>query len=103
MERGQKIFNTYCIVCHGPRGDGAGFVVPPFPRPPSLFSDKIVGLTDGRIFHVITKGQNNIMPSYASQIAPEDRWAVILIRSRPPTGRSVPTTEDMKEMGSHKK
>lgn len=76
LARGQTLFNTYCIVCHGPRGEGNGYVVPKFPRPPSLQSDKIRGYQDGSIFHVITMGQN-LMPSYASQILPEDRWAII--------------------------
>jgi len=101
VERGQKIFNTYCIVCHGPKGDGAGFVVPPFVRPPSLFSDKVDGWSDGRIFHVITRGQNQ-MPSYASQIAVEDRWAAILY-VRALQRAAHPTPEDLKEMESEKK
>ena len=28
LERGQKIYNTFCIVCHGPTGKGNGFIVP---------------------------------------------------------------------------
>lgn len=74
--RGQQLFNTYCIVCHGPYGEGDGYVVPKFPRPPSLQSDKIRGYADGSIYHVITMGQN-LMSSYASQIAQEDRWKVV--------------------------
>ncbi|NMB83371.1 MAG: cytochrome c, partial [Ignavibacteria bacterium] len=31
---------------------------------------------DGRLFHVITDGQN-IMPSYSSQITTEERWAIV--------------------------
>jgi mono/diheme cytochrome c family protein len=67
---------TYCVVCHGPKGDGQGYIVPKFPMPPSLYSPKVTNWPDGRIYHVITHGQN-LMPSYASQILPEDRWAVI--------------------------
>lgn len=74
--RGQKVYMTYCVVCHGPKGDGQGYIVPKFPMPPSLFSDKVRNWNDGRIFHTITRGQN-LMPSYASQILPEDRWAAI--------------------------
>jgi hypothetical protein len=36
----------------------------------------VSGWPDGRIYHVVTRGQN-LMPNYASQILPEDRWAVI--------------------------
>jgi mono/diheme cytochrome c family protein len=98
VERGQKIFNTYCIVCHGPKGNGEGYVVPPFPRPPSLLSDKVVNWKDGNIFHVITKGQN-LMPSYATQIKAEDRWAVIhYVRALQRAAH--PTAEDQKEMSA---
>jgi mono/diheme cytochrome c family protein len=76
LGRGQRVYMTYCVVCHGPKGDGQGYIVPKFPMPPSLFSDKVRNWNDGRIFHTITRGQN-LMPSYASQILPEDRWAVI--------------------------
>ncbi len=89
LVRGQALYNTYCIVCHGVAGEGDGTVVPKFPRPPSLQSDKVRGWSDGRIYHVISVGQN-LMPSYASQIATADRWAVIhyiraLQRSKHPT------------------
>jgi mono/diheme cytochrome c family protein len=76
MMRGQHLYNTYCIVCHGSKGEGNGFIVPKFPQPPTLQSDKVRGWPDGRVFHVMTVGQN-LMPSYASQIAAADRWAVI--------------------------
>jgi mono/diheme cytochrome c family protein len=76
LARGQRIYMNYCVVCHGEKGDGQGYIVPKFPMPPSLFSAKVRGWNDARIFHVITRGQN-LMPSYASQILPEDRWAAI--------------------------
>lgn len=76
MLRGQKMYNTDCIVCHGQRGLGDGSVVPKFPRPPSLHSDKVRGWKDGQLFHTITMGQN-LMPSYASQLDVEDRWAIV--------------------------
>jgi len=76
LARGQRIYMTYCVVCHGETGDGQGYIVPKFPMPPSLYSDKVRGWNDGRIFHVMSRGQN-LMPAYASQILPEDRWAAI--------------------------
>jgi len=93
LKRGKFVFNTYCITCHGPAGEGDGSVVPKFPRPPSLQSDKVRTWPDGRIYHVITMGQN-LMPSYASQISPGDRWAAIhyvrvLQRSKHPTAEDL--------------
>ena len=76
LARGRNRFETYCIVCHGPAGLGNGYIIPKYPRPPSLQSDKIRGYADGNIYWVITHGQN-LMPSYASQIPQEDRWAII--------------------------
>ena len=79
LMNGQKVYNTFCVVCHGPAGKGDGSVVGlnRFPMPPSLHSDKVTKQwSDGRIYHVITKGQN-LMPSYATQIFSEERWAVI--------------------------
>jgi cytochrome c553 len=95
--RGQAMFNTYCIVCHGANGEGDGFVVPKIPRPPSLQSDKIMKYPDGSIYHIIMAGQN-IMPSYASQIATNDRWAIIhylraLQRAKHPTPEDVKAFE----------
>jgi mono/diheme cytochrome c family protein len=93
LKRGQIVFNTYCAVCHGVDGKGKGSVVPKFPQPPSLHSDKVRGWADGRIYHVMTMGQN-LMPSYASQVSPADRWAAVrhirvLQRSEHPTAEDV--------------
>lgn len=94
LTRGQAMYNTYCIVCHGPAGEGDGTIVPKFPRPPTLQSDKVRTWPDGRIYHVISAGQN-LMPSYASQVAPADRWAIIhYIRALQKSKK--PSAEDLK-------
>jgi mono/diheme cytochrome c family protein len=76
LHRGQELFNIYCKTCHGPQGQGDGSIVPKFPRPPSLTSNKVHELPDGRIYHIITEGQN-LMPSYTTQIDRQDRWAIV--------------------------
>jgi mono/diheme cytochrome c family protein len=76
LGRGQRVFMNTCVVCHGPIGDGNGYIVPVYPMPPSLLSEKVRAWPDSRIFHIISRGQN-LMPSYASQILPEDRWAAV--------------------------
>ena len=77
---GQKYFNIFCIACHGENGNGLGSVIAVnagMPMPPALFSDKLaLEWTDGRIYHVLTRGQGN-MPSYASKIDPDKRWAIV--------------------------
>jgi len=76
LEAGKKYFNTYCIVCHGATGDGMGFIVPKFTQPPSLYSEKLLRWPDGRIYHTMSLGQG-LMSSYATQLLPEQRWAVV--------------------------
>ena len=102
--RGQKMFNTYCIVCHGPFGEGDGSIIPKFPRPPSLQSDKVRGWPDASIYHVITRGQN-LMPSYASQITERDRWAIInyvrvIQRAKHPTPDDLKRVESAQAKGN---
>ena len=77
LARGQDLYMTYCVVCHGERGMGNGTIIPKFPKPPSLTSRTSRAWTDGEFYHVITVGQNNVMPSYANQLLPMERWAVV--------------------------
>ena len=77
LKLGQDKFDIYCSPCHGFHGEGDSRLHGQFPNPPSLHSEKVRDWSDGRIFHVITEGQN-VMPSYASQLTREERWAVIL-------------------------
>lgn len=98
LERGKVMFETYCLVCHGPAGEGDGTIVPKFPRPPTLQSEKVRGWSDGRIYHVVSAGQN-LMPSYASQVAPADRWAIIhyiraLQRSKKPSAEDIRAAQE---------
>jgi len=73
---GKEKFEIFCLVCHGPAGKGNGNLKPLLVAP-SLNSDKVRSeWSDGRIFHVITMGQGR-MNTYASQVEPMDRWAII--------------------------
>ena len=78
LQRGQKIYNTFCIACHGTRGQGDGSVVGPdrFPAPTSLHDPVIKAYKDGSIYQVITNGKGK-MHGYAEKIVPDDRWAVV--------------------------
>ena len=77
IERGQERFNIYCIVCHGPLGHADGMVVRRgFPKPPTYHDDRLRNAPVGHFFDVITNGWGK-MNSYAGQVAPADRWAII--------------------------
>ncbi len=76
MERGKFIYNNFCAVCHGFSGDGDGSVtkrgVPP---PPSIKTDKVRQMSDGKLYDIISNGVGN-MPPYNIQINRKDRWQV---------------------------
>jgi mono/diheme cytochrome c family protein len=77
MARGQQRYQIYCAPCHSPLGDGNG-ITKSFGMAivGNLNDPRIVGLSDGELFHVITNGRN-LMGPYASQIPVEDRWAIV--------------------------
>ena len=77
MARGQERFDIYCSPCHGRTGQGDGMVVRRgYRRPPSYHQDRLRDAPVGHFFDVITNGFG-AMPDYASQIKPEDRWAIV--------------------------
>lgn len=76
-ERAQGLFNIYCAICHGPKGDGQGNLVKRekilgIPR----FDDVGRAITAGSIYHTIYYGKN-AMGSYANQLNEEERWQVV--------------------------
>ena len=78
LARGRERFNIYCTPCHSRLGDGNG-IVPTrgFARkPPSFHIDRLRKAPLGHFFDIITHGFG-IMPDYAAQIAPKDRWAIV--------------------------
>src|SRR5579862_6041331 len=78
LERGRERYNIYCAPCHSRIGDGKGFVPSRgFSRmPPSYHIPRLQKAPLGYFFDVITNGFG-IMPDYASQISPEDRWKIV--------------------------
>lgn len=77
LERGKKMYQIYCQVCHGAGGEGNGPVsLRGYPPPPSLLLDNTRKMKDGQIFHIISNGYKN-MPSYGSQIVQQDRWVTV--------------------------
>ena len=76
IELGKGKYFTYCSPCHGDFADGDSRLRGQFPNPPTLHSNRAREFSDGMIYHIITNGQN-VMPSYASQITREERWAIV--------------------------
>ncbi len=76
LARGLQVFETFCQVCHGATGEGDGSIIDPFPNPPVFHAEHAMDLSDGQMFHILSRGQG-IMPSYAAQVRRDDRWRVI--------------------------
>jgi mono/diheme cytochrome c family protein len=77
LERGQERFNVYCTPCHSRVGNGKGMIVQRGYYPATSFhSYRLRSAPLGHFFSVITNGYG-AMPDYASQITPQDRWAIV--------------------------
>ena len=84
LARGRERFDIYCAPCHGRSGNGYGIVnmraqalnEGTWTPPADLTSQAVIDRPSGHIYNTISKGIRN-MPSYAAQIAPEDRWAIV--------------------------
>lgn len=77
VTRGQERYEIFCSACHGLTGNGDGMVVRRgFRRAASFNDDRLRQAPVGHFFDAITNGWG-VMPSYATQIPAEDRWAII--------------------------
>ncbi|TPV35858.1 cytochrome c [Paucihalobacter ruber] len=74
--RAKELYEIYCGICHGNRGNGKGKLVE---------REKILGvpsyddvgraITEGSVYHVIYYGLNT-MGAYKNQLNEEERWQV---------------------------
>ena len=77
LERGRERFDIYCAPCHGPAGDGDGFVARRgYPHPPSFHSDRLRRAPDRHFYDVMSTGYGAMYP-YSDRLTPADRWAVV--------------------------
>ena len=86
--KGGELYNIYCGICHGEKGDGGGFLVRDadpakgdaggvYPAAPANFLlDDFVNASNGRYYHSIIYGKN-VMGGYADKLSYEERWQVI--------------------------
>lgn len=77
LERGKALYDIYCGICHGNKGNGQGNLVK---REKILgipsYDDAGRAINQGSIYHTIYYGKN-AMGSYANQLNEEERWQVV--------------------------
>lgn len=83
LARGKELYDIFCAICHGEKGDGVGYLVAEenpnvrYPAAPANFLlEEHVNSSNGRYYHAIMHGKN-VMGGYADKISFEERWQVI--------------------------
>ena len=84
LARGKNLYNIFCAICHGVKGDGLGYLYDEeqnpnakYPNLPANFiTGELVTASNGRYYNAIMHGYN-VMGSYADKIGYEERWQVI--------------------------
>jgi mono/diheme cytochrome c family protein len=88
LERGKELYNIFCGICHGEKGDGLGYLVREanpatgdaggkYPAAPAnLINDEFTAASNGRYYHAIMYGLN-VMGAYKDKMSYEERWQVI--------------------------
>ncbi|MGE0614441.1 MAG: cytochrome c [Bacteriovoracia bacterium] len=84
VAKGKAAYATYCVTCHGDKGDGKGPAGQYLNPPPRNYADRKgfkAGSKPEQIFKTITeglkvKGQNTAMVGFPT-IAEEDRWGLV--------------------------
>ena len=100
LNRGKKVYDTYCATCHGKQGKGDGPGAAALKPKPRDFTDKnyMEKLKDDYLFKIISDGgasvgKSPLMPAWKTSIKKEDINNVIAyIRTFAPSKKTIQNT-----------
>lgn len=84
LARGKNLYNIYCAICHGEKGNGMGYLYnedenpnAKYPNAPANFLRvDMLAASNGRYYNAIMYGYN-AMGAHKDKISYEERWQVI--------------------------
>ena len=83
LEKGRDLYNIFCAICHGEKGNGVGWLVDEenayaaYPaQPANLLLPEYANAGNGRYYHALMYGKN-VMGAYADKMSYKERWEVI--------------------------
>lgn len=76
MDEGRTRFEVHCAPCHGLLGDGVSLVAKQMSLRPPPNLHQLRNASPGHVFQVVSEGFG-LMASYAAELTPEERWAVV--------------------------
>jgi mono/diheme cytochrome c family protein len=92
LQRGEEIYISSCIDCHGKEGRGDGVAATRLnPKPADFRSENVKELSDGELFYIITNGTTSSRmgsrdpqcgPGISSMRNVAGIWSITCVRSR---------------------
>ena len=88
IARGQQLFQTYCVMCHGADGKGTGPIAKALPHPPADLTHhfhRAPGDGDAYLFWRVSEGgqvepfksSQSAMPAFKHALSEDQRWDVL--------------------------
>lgn len=108
LDHAKPLYDTYCGVCHGTKGDGQGPLVTvpdaKYPAAPKNFlGDDMINAGNGRYYFAMIYGKN-VMGGYSDKLSFEERWQVLhYIRSLQAKSKSLEYSETANSLSNIEK
>ena len=100
LAKGKKVYETNCMVCHGPKGGGDGAAASGLnPKPRNFLKDAFKqGESEGEIFNTVSKGlAGTAMPAWEAVLSEKDRKnvAAFVHSLRPKKDKDTPKAKEV--------